>query len=98
MHLSTRKSKKKCTQITAGGNLITDYPGEVSTETAGLELIELHWNSVLSTTGAKYMTMDIFNMYLNTPLDCFEYMRMNITDTPQEIIDEYNLLELVSDG
>ena len=42
--------------------------------------------------------MDIFNMYLNTPLDCFKYMRINITNIPQEIIDKYNLFELVSDG
>ena len=75
-----------------------DYPGEVRTEKAGLEVIKLHWNLLLSTSGAKYMTMDISNMYLNTPLNQFEYMRMNITDIPQEIIDEYNLSELVSNG
>jgi hypothetical protein len=57
------------TRITAGGNLITDYPGDVSTETAGLETVKIHWNSVLSTPGAKWMGMDISNMYLNTPLD-----------------------------
>ena len=80
------------------GNFITDYTGKISTETAGLELIKLHWNSVLSTKNAKYMTMDISNMYLNTPLDRFEYMRMPIADIPQEIIDEYNLQDLVSNG
>ena len=78
------------------GNLITDYTGKISTETAGLELIKMHWNSVLSTNKAKYMTIDISNMYLNTPLDCFEYMRMPLTDIPQEIIDEYNLSDLVT--
>ena len=78
------------------GNLITDYTGKISTETAGLELIKMHWNSVLSTNKAKYMTMDISNMYLNTPLDRFEYMRMPLTDIPQEIIDEYNLSDLVT--
>jgi hypothetical protein len=54
-----------------------------------LELIKLHWLSVLSTKNAKYMTMDIGNFYLNTPLDRFEYMRINISDVPQEVIDEY---------
>ena len=78
------------------GNLITNYTGKISTETAGLELIKMHWNSVLSTNKAKYMTMDISNMYLNTPLDCFEYMRMSLVDIPQEIIDEYNLSDLLT--
>ena len=40
--------------------------------------------------------MDISNMYLNTPLDCFEYMRMLLTDFPQEIIDGYNLNDVVN--
>ena len=32
------------TQITAGGNLITDYLGTVSTETSELETIKIQWN------------------------------------------------------
>jgi hypothetical protein len=39
------------------------------------------------------MTMDIGNFYLNTPLDRFKYMRINISDVPQEVIDEYKLYE-----
>jgi hypothetical protein len=54
-------------------------------------LIKLHWLSVLSTKNAKYMMMDIGNFYLNTPLDRYEYMRININDIPQEVIDEYKL-------
>ena len=56
----------------------------------------MYWNSVLSTNKAKYMTMDISNMYLNTPLDWFEYMRMKLTNFPQEIIDEYKLNDCVN--
>ena len=63
------KAEQNRTRFTAMGNFITDYTGEISTETAGLELIRMHWNLVLSTKKAKYMTMDISNMYLNTPLD-----------------------------
>ena len=77
-------------------NLITNYTGKISTETAGLELNKMYWNSVLSTVKAKYMAMDISNMYLNTPLDCFKYMRMPLTDIPQEIIDEYNISDIVN--
>jgi hypothetical protein len=82
------KTEQNSTRLTVGGNLITDYTGETSTDTAGLELIKLHWLSVLSTKNAKYMTMDIGNFYLNSPLDRFEYMRINISDVPLEVIDE----------
>jgi hypothetical protein len=75
--------------------LITDYTGETSTDTAGLKLIKLHSISVLSTNNTKYMTMDIGNFYLNTPLDRFEYMPINISDVPQGVIDEYKLYENV---
>ena len=66
------KDEKNRTRITAGGNLITAYPGNVSTETADLETIKIRWNSILSTPGVKWTGMDISNMYLNTPLDRFE--------------------------
>ena len=35
-------------------------------------------------------------MYLNTPLDHFEYMHMKLTEFLQEIIDEYKLIDLVN--
>ena len=55
-------------RITAGGNLIK-YPDELTTRTADLTTTKLLWNSVLSTKDAKYMFIDIKNMYLATPLD-----------------------------
>ena len=85
------KEEPNRTRITTGGNLVTDYPGPTSMETAGLETVKIHWNSVLSTPGAKWMGMDISNMYLNTPLDRFKYMRMHQRDVPQEIIDKYKV-------
>ena len=91
------KEEPNRTRITAGGNLI-NYPGDTSTDTAGLELVKVHWQSVLSTPGSKYMTIDIGNFYTNTPMDRYEYMRMHIDKIPQEIIDEYNLLPKVCNG
>ena len=41
------------------------------------------------------MTADVKNFYLNTPMDNPEYMRISVKHTPQEIIDEYNVLTLV---
>eukprot|EP00978_Attheya_sp_CCMP212_P010663 scaffold25948_cov32-Attheya_sp.AAC.1 len=56
------------------------------------------WNSVISTKGAKYMTMDIKNFYLCCPLDRSEFMKMPITIFPQHIIDQYHLMDLVYKG
>ena len=56
------KSEPYRTRITAGGDRI-DYEGNVTTHTASMETIKMHWNSVISTPGAKYCTADISNMY-----------------------------------
>ena len=45
-------------RIAVGGNLLT-HKGSTSTRTANLTTSKLLWNSVLSTTGAKYMCIDI---------------------------------------
>ena len=60
-------------RVTAGGNLI-DYPYELTTRTADLTTTTILWNSVLSTQEARYVCIDIKNMYLATRMDCFEYM------------------------
>jgi len=60
-------------QITVGGNLI-DYPYELTTRTADMVSAKIMWNSVINTPGAKFGGADIKNMYLETPLDRYEYM------------------------
>jgi hypothetical protein len=67
--------------ITAGGNLIT-YDSSPSVNTVDLDMAKLHWNSVISTKGTKYMCLDIKNFYLMAHLDYFEYMRMPLTLFP----------------
>ena len=84
-------------RITVGGNLI-DYPGELITRTADLTTTKIMLNSVLSTPNAKYVTADVKNFYLETPLDRFEYMRMPIKLIPEEIIKQYGLREKVMNG
>ena len=84
-------------QITAGGNLI-EYPFELTTRTEYLSSTKIMWNSVISTLDAKYMCVDIKNMYLATPLDKFEYMKMPIEIIPNEFQKAYNCLPLVKNG
>ena len=42
------------------------------------------------------MMLDIKDFYLNTPMERYEYMRLKLTDIPEEIIVEYNLREIVT--
>jgi hypothetical protein len=38
--------------------------------------VKLLINSTISTPNTKYMTMDIKDFYLNTPMARYEYMRL----------------------
>lgn len=77
-----QKDDPYCTRLTIGGDRI-EYPWDVSTPTADLITSKIHINSVISTVGAKFMTADIKNFYLNTPMECYEYMRLRYeTQTP----------------
>jgi hypothetical protein len=55
------------TRLVAGGDQV-HYPGNAGTPTADLLTVKLLINSIISTQGAKFMTMDIKDFYLNTPM------------------------------
>ncbi len=73
-----------------GGDKV-NYPFKVGTPTAEMLLIKTYLNSVVSTPNARYMTIDIGNFYLNTPMVRPEYLRIHISLIPDEVINEYNL-------
>ena len=54
---------------------------------------KLLFNSTILTKGARFMTIDISNFYLNSPLLCPELIKIKLSDIPEEIINEYNLHE-----
>jgi hypothetical protein len=51
------KAEPNCTRFTVGGDRI-NYPGEVATPTAEMLVAKMLFNSVISTRGARFMTMD----------------------------------------
>jgi hypothetical protein len=51
-----------------GGNFI-NYPGNCGTPTADLLTVKILLNSIISMPNAKFMTIDIKDFYLNTPMD-----------------------------
>jgi hypothetical protein len=86
------KTKTNCTQFTVGGNPI-NYPGAVATPTAEMLVATLLFNSMISTRGAHFMTMDLSNFYLNSPLPRPEFICIKLSNIPEEIIVEYMLHE-----
>jgi hypothetical protein len=94
--IQLQKAEIHRTRLTAGGNLL-DYEGKTSTDTAGMETIKIHINSTISRAkkGARYLCIDIGNMYLNTKLLSPEYMRIHIDLIPEEIREEYNTDEWI---
>eukprot|EP00804_Cyclotella_cryptica_P022286 CCRYP_018107-RA/>CCRYP_018107-RA protein AED:0.34 eAED:0.44 QI:0/0/0/1/0/0/3/0/606 len=79
-------------RITAGGNLIKDYPRELTTRTADLTTSKILWNSVLSTKGAKFMGLDLKSFYLTAMLDRPEYMKMPLALLGRQQRDQHHLL------
>ncbi len=82
--------------MTVGGNRIL-FPGDVSTPTVELLTVKMHLNSVISTPGARYCTFDIKDFYLMTPMERPEFMRMKLSDLPEDFVKLYNLTN-IADG
>jgi hypothetical protein len=83
------------TRLVAGGNRV-HYPGDAGTPTANLLTVKLLLNSIISTTNAKFMTIDIKDFYLNTPMARYEYMQLRIADMPEDVIEHYKLTDIAT--
>ncbi len=83
--------------ITVGGNLI-NYPYKLTTRTADMVSTKIMWNIVVSTPGTKFGGANINNMYLETPLNRYEYMNMPMCLIPDDIIEHYGLREKALNG
>ncbi len=83
--------------ITVGVNLI-NYPFELTMCTTDMVSSKLLWSSTISTKGAHFVGADIKNMYLDTALNRYEYMKMPLSLFPQDIIEHYGLLDKAING
>ena len=54
-------------------------------------LVKIMLNSVISTPGARFMSIDIKNFYLATPMKRYKYIKLKLNTLPEEIIQEYKL-------
>ncbi len=96
--LKPNKTETHCTRLTAGRDRV-NYLGNTGTSTADMTLFKILLNSIISTKGARCVMVDIEDFYLCMPMKRFEYMRLKISDIPEEITREYRLQVLAtSDG
>ena len=91
------KVEERRVRHTIGGDRI-DYPGNKSTKTADMTTVKILANSVMSTNQARFMTGDLKDFYLGTPLDRYEYVRISLKVIPQRIIDLHNLMDIAVNG
>jgi hypothetical protein len=78
-----------------GSNLL-HYPGDCGTPTIDMITVKLHLISVISTKNTRYCTIDLKDLYLNTPMDRPEYMHMKICNLPPSFVKAYNLIDLAT--
>ena len=53
--------------------------------------VKLLINSVVSTPGTLFFTVDIKTFYLMNPLERYWYIRLKLSDIPDDVIEFYNL-------
>ncbi len=88
--MKPNKTETHHTRLTIGRDR-ANYPGDAGTPIADMALVKILLNSIISTKGARCVMIHIKDFYLNTPMKRFEYMKLKITDIPEEIIWEYRL-------
>jgi hypothetical protein len=79
------KDEPHRTWLTVGGDCI-DYPWDKSMPTANLTITKLLFNSTISTPGAFFYGIDLANFYLNTPMECYKYMRFWADILPKKLL------------
>ena len=83
----TQKKYMHIVQLTVVGEKLT-FDGPVTTPTSDLTTSKMHWNSVISTPGYKYLVDDVKNVYLKNLMMKHEYYKIAISLIPQEVIYE----------
>ena len=95
--IGDHKAVQERVRIFVGGDQ-SDYKGETSTHTVDVTTVKMHLQSVLSTVGGKYMGLDLKYFYLATPMKEFKYARIKAESISKEMMDKYNLWDLVDNG
>ena len=71
-----------------------NYPFSAFAATASMVLVKMLLQSVVSD-GSRFMTIDIKDYYLKTPMARPEYIRLRLSQLPPDIQSTYNLAQFV---
>jgi hypothetical protein len=84
-------------RLVVGGDKL-DYPDDPASPAAGLLETKLLLNSVISDAakGARFMSMDLKDHFLASPMERPEYMRVHRRHIPPDIFEQYNLHSIIS--
>ena len=84
-------------RITVGGDKL-DYLDDAGSPAANMLETKILLNSVISDAhkGARFMSADLKDHFLSTPMSNSEYMRVPYHRLPQDIKDTYNLDTIVT--
>ena len=94
------KPNPKRVRNTIGGDRI-QYDGDTSTKAAEITTCKIFFNSIISTSGARCVTGDLKDFYLQTAKmheKDYAYMMVPIAVIPPDIVEKYNLLDMVVNG
>ena len=100
MVASIRPTKAKVNHVcgTVGGDRL-EFPGATTSHcTSLITTKKCLLNSTISTPSARFMILDIKNFYYGTAMDRYDYMKLALACIPDEIIYQYSLYTLSSDG
>ena len=53
--------------------------------------VKILLNSIVLTPNEKFMSIEITDFYLNTPMPLYEYMRLKLSYLLDNVIRQYNL-------
>lgn len=92
VHNTKQEGVEVPNEIFMGGNQI-NFTGKVVTSIANMLVAKLLFNSVVSTKSARFMTINISNFYLNTPLKWPKNIHIKLSDISVGVIDKCKLQE-----
>ena len=75
-----------------------EYPDDVSTPTSDLTLAKWLINSTLWAKDARCKVVGIKDFYLNTEIERYKYMKLQLDIIPDNIIEQYSLRTLERGG
>ena len=93
------KSEPYRVRIVVGGDKLS-YPSDAASPATDLLETKILLNSVISDAhkGARFLSADLKDHFLASPMDRPEYMKIPISRMPDDIIDQYNLREKVDEA